>query len=30
VCLGDEDVVFLAICTPRFRQDASEDVDGAA
>ena len=29
-CLGDEDLVFLAICTPRFRQDASEDVDGAA
>jgi quercetin dioxygenase-like cupin family protein len=28
-CLGDEDLVFLAICTPRFRQDASEDVGGA-
>jgi len=29
-CLGDEDLVFLAICTPRFRQEAYEDVDDAA
>jgi mannose-6-phosphate isomerase-like protein (cupin superfamily) len=26
-CLGDEDLVFLAICTPRFRPDAYEDID---
>lgn len=25
--LGDEDLIFLAICTPRFRQDAYEDID---
>jgi len=29
-CLGDEDLVFLAMCTPRFRQEAYEDVDDAA
>jgi len=29
-CLGEEDLVFLAICTPRFRQEAYEDVDDAA
>lgn len=29
-CLGDEDLVILAICTPRSRQDAYEDVDGTA
>ena len=26
-CLGDEDLVFLAICTPRFRPEAYEDID---
>jgi mannose-6-phosphate isomerase-like protein (cupin superfamily) len=26
-CLGSEDLVFLAICTPRFRPEAYEDVD---
>ena len=26
-CLGDEDLVFLAICTPRFRPEAFEDMD---
>lgn len=26
---GTRDLVFLAICTPRFRWDAYEDVDGA-
>ena len=25
--LGDEDLVFLAICTPRFRPEAYEDTD---
>lgn len=25
---GDSDLIFLAVCTPRFRQDAYEDVDG--
>jgi mannose-6-phosphate isomerase-like protein (cupin superfamily) len=25
--LGDEDLVFLAICTPRFRPEAYEDID---
>ncbi|HEY0659899.1 MAG TPA: cupin domain-containing protein [Lysobacter sp.] len=25
--LGLEDLIFLAICTPRFRQDAYEDID---
>ena len=25
--LGDEDLVFLAICTPRFRPDVYEDID---
>lgn len=25
--LGDTDLVFLAICTPRFRWDAYEDID---
>lgn len=24
---GDDDLVFLAICTPRFRPDAYEDID---
>lgn len=28
-CLGDEDLVFLAICTPRFRPQAYEDLDSA-
>jgi len=26
-CLGNEDLVFLAICTPRFRPEAYEDMD---
>ena len=26
---GNEDLVFLAICTPRFRQEAYEDIDPA-
>jgi len=26
-CLGNEDLIFLAICTPRFRPEAYEDVD---
>jgi len=26
-CLGDEELVFLAICTPRFRYEAYEDID---
>ena len=26
-CLGAEDLVFLAICTPRFRPEAYEDLD---
>ena len=26
-CLGSEDLVFLAICTPRFRAEAYEDMD---
>ncbi len=26
-CLGDEDLVFLAICTPRFCNEAYEDID---
>ncbi|TLY50720.1 MAG: cupin domain-containing protein [Gammaproteobacteria bacterium] len=26
-CLGDEDLVFLAICTPRFRNEAYQDID---
>jgi mannose-6-phosphate isomerase-like protein (cupin superfamily) len=25
--VGNEDLIFLAICTPRFRQDAYEDID---
>lgn len=25
--LGEEDLIFLAICTPRFRQEAYEDID---
>jgi mannose-6-phosphate isomerase-like protein (cupin superfamily) len=25
--IGSNDLVFLAICTPRFRQDAYEDID---
>jgi mannose-6-phosphate isomerase-like protein (cupin superfamily) len=25
--LGDEDLVFLAVCTPRFRPEAYEDMD---
>lgn len=24
---GDDDLVFLALCTPRFRQEAYEDID---
>lgn len=24
---GDDDLVFLAVCTPRFRQEAYEDID---
>jgi len=28
-CLGDEDLVFLAICTPRFRAEVYEDIDSA-
>ena len=27
--LGDEDLVFLAVCTPRFRPEAYEDIDVA-
>lgn len=26
-CLGEEDLVFLALCTPRFRNEAYEDID---
>jgi mannose-6-phosphate isomerase-like protein (cupin superfamily) len=26
-CLGNEDLIFLAICTPRFRPEAYEDID---
>lgn len=26
-CVSDEDLVFLAICTPRFRPEAYEDID---
>jgi mannose-6-phosphate isomerase-like protein (cupin superfamily) len=26
-CVGDADLVFLAICTPRFRPEAYEDLD---
>jgi mannose-6-phosphate isomerase-like protein (cupin superfamily) len=26
-CLGNKDLVFLAICTPRFRPEAYEDMD---
>lgn len=26
-CLGEDDLVFLAICTPRFQQRAYEDID---
>lgn len=26
-CLGKEDLVFLAICSPRFRPEAYEDID---
>lgn len=26
-CLGDEELVFLAICSPRFRPEAYEDID---
>ena len=26
-CLGDEDLIFLALCTPRFRPEAYEDID---
>ncbi len=29
-CTGPDDLVFLAICTPRFRQDAYEDIEGDA
>jgi mannose-6-phosphate isomerase-like protein (cupin superfamily) len=28
-CTSGEDLVFLAICTPRFKQDAYEDMDPA-
>jgi len=28
--LGDEDLVFLAICTPRFRPEVYEDIDPAS
>jgi mannose-6-phosphate isomerase-like protein (cupin superfamily) len=27
---ANEDLVFLAICTPRFRQEAYEDIDGGS
>jgi mannose-6-phosphate isomerase-like protein (cupin superfamily) len=26
--IGDEDLVFLAICSPRFRPEAYEDIEG--
>jgi mannose-6-phosphate isomerase-like protein (cupin superfamily) len=26
-CLGESDLIFLAVCTPRFRPDAYEDID---
>ena len=29
-CTSGEDLVFLAICTPRFRPEAYEDIDSAA
>lgn len=25
--IGEQDLIFLAICTPRFRQEAYEDID---
>jgi mannose-6-phosphate isomerase-like protein (cupin superfamily) len=28
-CLGDEELVFLAICTPRFEAQAYQDVEEA-
>lgn len=28
-CLGEEELVFLAICSPRFRPEAYEDLDPA-
>ena len=28
--VGDDDLVFLAVCTPRFRPEAYEDVEGEA
>lgn len=28
-CVGDEELVFLAVCTPRFRPEAYEDLQGA-
>jgi mannose-6-phosphate isomerase-like protein (cupin superfamily) len=28
--IGSEDLVFLAICSPRFSQDVYEDIDDAA
>jgi oxalate decarboxylase/phosphoglucose isomerase-like protein (cupin superfamily) len=28
--IGKDDLVFLAICTPRFSQDAYEDIDDVA
>ncbi|MGA2780911.1 MAG: cupin domain-containing protein [Smithella sp.] len=28
--IGAEDLIFLAICTPRFSQDVYEDIDAAA
>jgi mannose-6-phosphate isomerase-like protein (cupin superfamily) len=29
-CLGDEELIFLAICTPRFRPEAYDDMEGMA
>jgi mannose-6-phosphate isomerase-like protein (cupin superfamily) len=26
-CRGESDLIFLAVCTPRFRPDAYEDID---
>jgi mannose-6-phosphate isomerase-like protein (cupin superfamily) len=28
-CLGEEELVFLAVCSPRFRPEAYEDMDPA-
>lgn len=27
ICVSEEDLIFLAVCTPRFRPEAYEDID---